>query len=367
MTTRRHAADCGRAANPSTKASRACLAILAISATWSAASVASADPVADFYRGKQLQIRPLRAGRQLRPVFPAGREPHDETYPGPSHLRAPSHDGRRRRPGHQLHGERRAQGTVMTIVSNGLPGDQALGLAGGIEADMAALNWIGNISSSNEVMVAWHTAGENFADAKKIPLIIGACGVVDRHQIGAVTGRTSWDEFKIVYGYPGGAPLNLDGAQRDPGAGGGLWATVKATTPQWIVEKKINVLMQVGLKREPDLPDCPAADRARRETPSNGPSSTSSPRARWSAVRLRPAPAYQRSGLQPCGRRRPHHRRSRFPRRGGKNESRDRPRRRRGAAAAGHRHHQRTRRHSRQGQAGHGAAPVGRSGQRAIA
>ncbi len=151
-------------------------------------------------------------------------------------------------------------GTVMTIVSNGLPGDQALGLAGGMKADMAALNWIGNISSSNEVMVAWHTAPvKTFADAKKIPLIIGAAAASSiGTKFGAVTNNLLGTKFKIIYGYPGGAPLNLAMERSEiQGRAGGVWATVKATTPQWIVEKKINVLMQVGLKREPDLPDSP--------------------------------------------------------------------------------------------------------------
>jgi len=35
------------------------------------------------------------------------------------------------------------------------------------------------------------------------------------------------------------------------------WASWKSTRPEWVAQKKIIVLVQVGLKRDPDLPDVP--------------------------------------------------------------------------------------------------------------
>jgi tripartite-type tricarboxylate transporter receptor subunit TctC len=151
-------------------------------------------------------------------------------------------------------------GTVMTIVSNGIPADQALGLAEGMKADMGTLNWIGNITSSNEVMVAWHTAPvKTFADAKKTQLIIGAAAASSvGTKFGAVANNLLGTKFKIIYGYPGASDLNLAMERGETqGRSSGIWATVKATTPQWITEKKLNVLVQIGLRRDPDLPNVP--------------------------------------------------------------------------------------------------------------
>jgi tripartite-type tricarboxylate transporter receptor subunit TctC len=151
-------------------------------------------------------------------------------------------------------------GTVLTIVSNGLPADQALDLADGLKADMGKLNWIGNITSSNEVMVAWHTAPvKTFADAKTTPLIIGAAAVSSvGTKFGAVANNLLGSKFKVIYGYPGASDLNLAMERGETqGRSSGLWATVKATTPHYIAEKKVRVLVQIGLKRDPDLPDAP--------------------------------------------------------------------------------------------------------------
>jgi len=49
-------------------------------------------------------------------------------------------------------------GTILTMVSQGLPTDQALGLTPSFKADLRTFNWIGNMSNSNHVLVTWHTS-----------------------------------------------------------------------------------------------------------------------------------------------------------------------------------------------------------------
>jgi tripartite-type tricarboxylate transporter receptor subunit TctC len=244
------------------KTSAICRVLLALAATGAALGQAKADAVADFYRGKQMQIvvRSSPGGSYdlySRLVATAMMKyiPGNPTYitrymTGAAGIQAVNF----------LENQAPKDGTVMTIVSNGLPADQALGLAEGMKADMGALNWIGNITSSNEVMVAWHTAPvKTFADAKKQQLIIGAAAASSvGTKFGAVANNILGSKFKIIYGYPGASDLNLAMERGETqGRSSGLWATVKATSPQWIKEKKLNVLVQIGLKRDPDLPDVP--------------------------------------------------------------------------------------------------------------
>jgi tripartite-type tricarboxylate transporter receptor subunit TctC len=109
-------------------------------------------------------------------------------------------------------------------------------------------------------MVAWHTAPvKTFADAKSTPLIIGAAAVSSvGTKFGAVANNLLGSKFKVIYGYPGASDLNLAMERGETqGRSSGLWATVKATTPHYIAEKKVRVLVQIGLKRDPDLPDAP--------------------------------------------------------------------------------------------------------------
>src|SRR5436305_3409631 len=49
-------------------------------------------------------------------------------------------------------------GTVLSIVSEGLPVDQGLGLNRSLEADLRQFNWIGSLNSAGQVVVAWHTS-----------------------------------------------------------------------------------------------------------------------------------------------------------------------------------------------------------------
>jgi tripartite-type tricarboxylate transporter receptor subunit TctC len=235
---------------------------IAAAATAATTGTTAADAISDFYTGKQMQIivRSSPGGsydlysrlvsNHMAKYIPGNPSTIMRYMTGAAGIQAVNH----------VENQAPKDGTVMTIVSNGIPADQALGLAEGLKADMGALNWIGNITSSNEVMVAWHTSSvKTFADAKTRPMFIGAAAASSvGTKFGAVANNLLGAKFKIIYGYPGASELNLAMERGETeGRSSGLWATVKATTPQWITEKKINVLVQIGLKRDPDLPNVP--------------------------------------------------------------------------------------------------------------
>jgi tripartite-type tricarboxylate transporter receptor subunit TctC len=65
-------------------------------------------------------------------------------------------------------------------------------------------------------------------------------------------------KFKIVLGYPGGADVNIAMERGEVGGrGSNLWASWKSTRPQWLAENKIHMLVQIALKRHPELKDVP--------------------------------------------------------------------------------------------------------------
>ena len=65
-------------------------------------------------------------------------------------------------------------------------------------------------------------------------------------------------KFKIVIGYPGGNDINLAMEKGEVGGrGSNSWASWKSGHPEWIADKKINILVQIGLKRAADLADVP--------------------------------------------------------------------------------------------------------------
>ena len=65
-------------------------------------------------------------------------------------------------------------------------------------------------------------------------------------------------KFKVVTGYPGGNEVNLAMERGEiHGRASNSWASWKSTRPDWVRDKKLIVLVQVALKRDPDLKDIP--------------------------------------------------------------------------------------------------------------
>ena len=106
---------------------------------------------------------------------------------------------------------------------------------------------------------SWYTSGiTKIEQVKTKELIVGApkgtAGVVYPTLLNKLAGM----KFKIVTGYPGGNEVNIAMERGEVlGRGSNSWASWKSTKPQWLAEKKIIMLVQIGLKRDPDLPDVP--------------------------------------------------------------------------------------------------------------
>jgi tripartite-type tricarboxylate transporter receptor subunit TctC len=66
-------------------------------------------------------------------------------------------------------------------------------------------------------------------------------------------------KMKVVTGYPGGNEIALAIERGEVHGRCGLsWSSVKSTHPQWIGEKKVNILSQVSSAKHPDLTDVPS-------------------------------------------------------------------------------------------------------------
>ncbi len=151
-------------------------------------------------------------------------------------------------------------GSILTIVSQGLPVDQALGLNKTLKVDVRSFNWIGNISYSNQLLVAWHTSKvKSLDDAKRLDLTIGATGAGSiSTQLPALYNNVMKTRFKIIYGYPDGGDVNIAMERGElEGRSTNTWASYKSVTPHYISNKWIVPLVQIGMRKEPELPDVP--------------------------------------------------------------------------------------------------------------
>src|SRR5262245_15483724 len=150
-------------------------------------------------------------------------------------------------------------GTVLAVLSQATPADQALGQPG-IQFDVRQFNWIGNMVAVNNIMITWAETGvRTIEDAKKKSLAIGATGASSPSVIyPTVANNLFGTQFKIVSGYPGGGDIMIALERREvDGRGSDSWASLKSNNPSWIKDGKVNILFQVGPRREADLPGPP--------------------------------------------------------------------------------------------------------------
>lgn len=225
------------------------------------ASPATADPVADFYAGKTIKMiisfssggdYDLRA-RMIAPYLSKYLPGHPSVVPenmvGGAGLKAAN----------WLTNVAPHDGTSILGVSQGLAVTQAMKQAG-VQYDVRKFNWLSNTTDSPNVINSWYTTG--VTDIKQVmekPLVVGATGRSSgSYYYPAALNAYAGTKFKIVTGYPGGNDVNLAMERGEVGGrGSNLWASWKSTRPQWIAENKIHILVQVGVKRNPELANVP--------------------------------------------------------------------------------------------------------------
>jgi tripartite-type tricarboxylate transporter receptor subunit TctC len=222
---------------------------------------ATADEVADFYKGKQMRMI-IRSGagagydtyarlltKHMQKYIPGSPTILNVNMPGAGGIVAANY----------VVVQAPRDGTILTIVSVGLPMDQATGLNPSFKADLTKFNWIGNMSDSNQIMQTWHTSQtKTLDDAMRRETIIAAAGAGSfSSMIPSALNSVLGTKFKIII-YQEGLEPNLAMERGEvEGRGAESFATTMSVSPQNITEKKINILVQIGLKRDKAMPDVP--------------------------------------------------------------------------------------------------------------
>jgi tripartite-type tricarboxylate transporter receptor subunit TctC len=234
--------------------------ILALTALPSSTPV-SAQSVADFYRGKSISMVIATSpggdydlgarllARHIGRHIPGEPAIIPRNMPGAVGVQAAN----------WLATVAPRDGTVIHAIMQNMSAYQALGGAS-VEFDTRKFYWIGNSTDSPNVINSWHTTGiKTIQDAMTKELVVGAPGTATSSvYYPKALNELVGTKFKIVSGYPGGNDVNLAMERGEVGGrGSNSWASWKATHPQWLAEKKIFILVQIALKRHPELADVP--------------------------------------------------------------------------------------------------------------
>ena len=221
-----------------------------------AASGAAADPVADFYRGKTITLNiGFSAGggfdlyartvaRFMGRYIPGRPQIVPEQMPGGGSFRAAQY----------MAFAAPQDGSELATIAQSVPLEQAFHDPG-VNFDSRKFGWIGNPVNGVSAVLVWSATGiHTLDDAKKRVVTVGSDGNNVTSQYPLALNALLGTKFKIILGYPGGADINLAMERGEvDGEGQSEWSSLKATESPWVREKKVNLLVQVGLTKNSEM------------------------------------------------------------------------------------------------------------------
>ena len=152
-------------------------------------------------------------------------------------------------------------GTAMTTFAGGPLAEPLIGVRNP-GYDMSKFRWIGTISHDVSVCISWKGSPfKTIQDAMKHEMTVAGTGAgSETDTFPAVLNDVLGTKFKLVTGYPGTQETFLAMENGEVNGRCGLtYSSLKSTKPDWIREHKINVLLQIGLEKNPELQDVPLA------------------------------------------------------------------------------------------------------------
>ena len=235
-------------------------AIVALLAILLNCGYAQAQSVADFYRGKTVDLiigfttggsndtyaRSL--ARHIGKHIPGNPQVVARNMPGAGSFHAAAH----------VFSVAPQDGTVLSIGAPTLSLEQKMG-AQGVRFDTSQFNWIGRINPLiNMVLIRSNVPVTRIEDVLARETVLAGTGAGSTVSIYPnVMNKLLGYKFKLVMGYKGTNEAMLAVERGEVEGHNTAWEALKVAHPTWLAEKKIRILVQFGLQRHPDLADVP--------------------------------------------------------------------------------------------------------------
>ncbi len=232
--------------------------------TLGAGQAHAADAVADFYRGKTVQVlvgfgpgggydlyaRTL--ARYMGRHIPGNPTMVPQNMPGAGGVKVMNY----------LYDVARKDGTVIATFARGLAIEPLLGHVQGMQFDATKFGWVGSVSNEVSICAFWNTSGiRTWQDMQTKPSTIGASAAGADSEIFPTVLRNLFHlPTKVVTGFSnGGADINL-GMERGEIGGrcGWSWSSLLSQSKSLLEAKKINIVLQLALQKHEDLPNVPS-------------------------------------------------------------------------------------------------------------
>jgi tripartite-type tricarboxylate transporter receptor subunit TctC len=250
-----------RVSAPTFRAFQRLLLSSCAAATMSAA-YAGTDGVANFYRNKTVTIvvgysagggydifaRAL--ARHMADHIPGRPTVLVQDMPGAGSIVAANY----------LYNVAPKDGTVFGTFARGVPMEPLIGTAKTMY-QASKFTWLGSASYESSVCAFSHKAGiKTWSDVLTNEVTVAGEGSgSDPDTYATMMGNLFGAKLRLVTGYPGGDEMTMaiDRGEVD-GRCGWSWTSIEATRPDWVSgPNKLDVVLQMTLDRNPELPDVP--------------------------------------------------------------------------------------------------------------
>jgi tripartite-type tricarboxylate transporter receptor subunit TctC len=228
---------------------------------------AHAETIADFYRGKtiELAIAGAPAGgydvaaRTLANHY--GRHiPGNPTFivknmPGAAGLVVTNY----------LYNVAKRDGTVIGMPTSNVPLEPRLKLlspdGSNVKFDLANFSWIGTPLQEPQVTWVWHTApAASVEDLKTNTILMGATTAsADNAILPMLVDELIGTKMKVLTGYQGQNEINLAAERGEVQGNNTGLSNLTVNKADWLRDGKVRILLQFGNERLPQLPDVPTA------------------------------------------------------------------------------------------------------------
>lgn len=225
------------------------------------AVVGRAQPVAEFYKGRTLEIivgagagggydaNARLVSRHMGALLPGGPGVVVANMPGGGGIAATNF----------LYNVAAKNGLVMGTFSNAMLTQPLFG-ADSVRFDTARLGWVGSTSREDGVCVASRASGVRaLDDARKRRLIVGTTAPgTTTHLFPTLLARMFGFDFRFVTGYADGGQVALALERGEIEVLCQTWSSLKITHPEWVRAGHVLPLVFIGLAPNPELAGLPS-------------------------------------------------------------------------------------------------------------
>lgn len=239
-----------------------------LATTVGGAAPAAAQTAAEFYKGKQLTVlisHPAGGGydtyarfyaRHIGRLMAGNPSVVAQNMPGAAGVAMTNH----------LYAQAPKDGSVIGLGAGPLATAALMGLSGA-RYDARQMSWIGSMNAEVATAIAWHDQPVKTAkDLFNTEIVMAAGGATDISAISPTAlARLLGMKMKVVTGYAGSAGQLLALERGEVGGIGGFnFGSLKSVRPDWIKDKKVNILLQYAFEPHPEMPNVPTLTQLAR-------------------------------------------------------------------------------------------------------